>query len=847
MPTPPAVVLPVPPVRRAALRSWCMAVLLALLAACGGGGSGTEVPAPPEPPPDGITGRIVSPDLLLGRVVEREPNGTSALAYRLPPAAAGTRLEVAGTLATTSAYTGATDLVDVLRYTALAASDLTLTVSFPGTDALGVAPNEVTLEVRRVDGLLLASDSGAPPLSAALPLAELQSVRVELSVTQGHLPWVATFALSPPSTPTKPGPVEGAPAPSTLPDVPAAVREAAPCADSHLLVHLAEGVDAAAWAAERGLVADRRTASGTWRMRYACTPGEDGAARAKRTAVALADDPGVVFAEPDYLLQPLGDTNDPDLGRQWNLRAVGAQDAWEITSGSPSVVIGVIDSGVVAHPDLQGQLVQGYDFISDPARAGDGDGPDPDPTDAGDRGHGSGLSTWHGTHVSAIAVARADDGAGMAGLAPGCRVMPLRALGVGGGLTSDVSDAIRYAAGLHTAPTGERLSAPLRVVNLSLGASVPSAELDAACTAASGQGVLLVAAAGNTPGPLAYPAAFPSVLAVTAVDGVLQGTAYSSTGDAVSLCAPGGVRTLDEQGDGWPDAILSAVVDETQHPRVMGHAWYVGTSQAAPHVAAGAALLLSLAPNLTAAQVRQRLEQAALDRGVAGHDPLHGHGLLQVGTALAFLKAEMGQPLTQPRLHLPVRALRFAGLESARSVPLRNAGGGTLVVNGTVNSTDDGAPWLATTLVPGFPGAASNVARLDVVVDRPTLPSAPGWYSGTIRIYGGSGTLGVVRVTASVGVWSRAGAVFRVVALEASSGGVVSDGWAHPQDDYRYWLRGLPPGTYVVKAGDDLDADGFFCEPGDVCGWFGGPDEADAVPLTLTNGTAFTATDITLR
>jgi hypothetical protein len=102
-------------------------------------------------------------------------------------------------------------------------------------------------------------------------------------------------------------------------------------------------------------------------------------------------------------------------------------------------------------------------------------------------------------------------------------------------------------------------------------------------------------------------------------------------------------------------------------------------------------------------------------------------------------------------------------------------------------------------------------------------------------------------VTVSVNTWSRAGQPFRVVAIEESTGGVRADGMAHPQNDYRYWLRGLPPLTYLIKSGDDLDADGFFCEPADLCGWYGGPTEDDAIPMVLLNGTAFTGIDVTVR
>ena len=110
-----------------------------------------------------------------------------------------------------------------------------------------------------------------------------------------------------------------------------------------------------------------RTGSGTWRVRF--PPGTrrrrpdegqaDGGAR-------FAGDASVAWAEPDWVVAPLGTAADADFARQWNLAAVGAPDAWDATRGSSGVVVGVVDTGVVDHPDLQGQLVAGYDFISEP-------------------------------------------------------------------------------------------------------------------------------------------------------------------------------------------------------------------------------------------------------------------------------------------------------------------------------------------------------------------------------------------------------------------------------------------------------------------------------------------------
>jgi serine protease len=331
------------------------------------------------------------------------------------------------------------------------------------------------------------------------------------------------------------------------------------------------------------------------------------------------------------------------------------------------------------------------------------------------------------------------------------------------------------------------------------------------------------------------------------VDGLLDGTAYSNHGPQLSLCAPGGTSLRDRQGDGWPDSILSAVVDQTQYPRVNASGCLQGTSQAAPHVAGTAALLLSLDSTLTPQQVRTRLQDSALDRGAPGFDTLHGFGLVHAGRAVKQLLAEQGQPASPPALHLPVASVRFTGLEVLRSVPLANRGGGTLQVLGAEATTDDGLPWLSAALIPSFPGADCTMARAEVIVDRLVLPLTPGWWSGTIRLYSPTESLGLIRVTVSTVLWPRAGSPFRVIALDTTQMGVRADGSAHPQNDYRYWFRGLAPDTYLVKAGDDLDFDGFFCEPNDLCGWHGGDSEATATRLVLLPGTAFTGTDVLVK
>jgi serine protease len=545
---------------------------------------------------------------------------------------------------------------------------------------------------------------------------------------------------------------------------------------------------------------------------------------------------------------PLGTSNDARLAQQWNLRAVGALEAWDVTRGDPDVVVGVLDSGILAHADLSGQTVAGYDFVSDEGLAADGGGRDPDPTDPGDGDAANGLSLWHGTHVAALVAGRADDGQGIAGLAPGCRVMPLRVLGRHGGLVSDVADAILYACGQLTTGDGRRLLEPLRVLNLSLGTSSYSAELEAACATAAGLGVLLVAATGNSGGSVLYPAAFPTVVAVGAVDGQLKGGSYSNRGPEVSLCAPGGFSLLDTDGDGWPDAVLSAARDETVFPAVDAHTWQAGTSEAAPHVAAAAALLLSVAPQLTRTQLRSRLEQSALDVGQAGRDDVHGWGLLQVNVALKRLLGDLGTPLPGgPRLGLPQPALRFLGLEALKRVPLVNAGTGTLTLLGAQAVTDDGGDWLGSAYVESFEGADINASHLEVLVDRSRLPQGALWASGTLRLTTADGGAGLVRVVAAgIDSWPRAGSPLRVVPIAVDDGGAPSFTTAHPEQDYRYVLGRLGADVYNVRAGEDLDGDGFSCEPYDFCGWYGGLTQDLALPLAYVPGTIVEAIEVTL-
>ncbi len=225
----------------------------------------------------------------------------------------------------------------------------------------------------------------------------------------------------------------------------------------------------------------------------------------------------------------------------------------------------MIDTGVVLrHPDLQGQLVAGYDFIRDRGNAVDGDGIDRDPDDPGDRSNPDGSSSFHGTHVAGTVAAATGNSLGVAGVAFGAKVMPLRAVGRFGGSIYDIEQAVRFAAGL---PNDSGTVPPRRadVINLSLGSTYADAEDQAVFEAARTAGVVVVAAAGNSAdSERFYPAAYPGVLAVSAVDINKNLAPYSSFGSWVSVAAPGGSTARDVNGDGKPDGVLSTVATDTE-------------------------------------------------------------------------------------------------------------------------------------------------------------------------------------------------------------------------------------------------------------------------------------------
>ena len=362
----------------------------------------------------------------------------------------------------------------------------------------------------------------------------------------------------------------------------------------------------------------------------------------------LAADPAVAHVEPDIVMHAIGDVrraatpatfvpDDPYYARyQWHLRAgdgtneVVGQDAasyanhggadiaaaWDLADGD-GVTVAVLDTGLTHHPDIDTSLGDaGYDFVSDAfhsGRAADGrvaggwdtgDWTTEQPwqsvcTDAFNLPQ---PSSWHGTHVAGTIAELTGNGEGMAGGAHAAKILPVRVLGHCGGYASDIADAIVWASGGHVDGVPDN-PYPAQVINLSLGGEGTCSAADAtgmAVASANSRGTVVVVAAGNDGSDAEdfTPASCPGVITVASVGITGKRAFYSNFGPSVKLAAPGGgVYANDAASGDFADAgfVWSATNMGTTAPDEGGYiyAGMAGTSQATPHVAATAALVIS--------------------------------------------------------------------------------------------------------------------------------------------------------------------------------------------------------------------------------------------------------------
>ncbi|MFO1316828.1 MAG: S8 family serine peptidase [Burkholderiales bacterium] len=384
---------------------------------------------------------------------------------------------------------------------------------------------------------------------------------------------------------------------------------------------------------------------------------------AEAAAARIALEPGVVYAQPDYIATAKVVPTDPcyasasvaacSNGYQWDMfdpvGGIGMPGAWNITTGSPDIRVAVIDTGALPnHPDLAGRFAGGYDMIADCAVANDAQpgactwggvwpnnqpnflSRDSNPADPGDwisaqenagfgplqppydwfQGCGQETSSWHGTHVAGTIGAVANNGIGIAGINWVSPIMPMRVLGKCGGYTSDIGDAMVWATG-GAVPGLPSNPNPARVLNLSLGrtGSCSAAEQDAVNAALAAGAVVVVAAGNNNDNAANHsPASCAGVITVAATTKAGRRAWYSNYGALVEVAAPGGAG-----GDSDDNGILSTLNSGATVPGAAGYNYvrYSGTSMATPHVVGVASLMLSVNPALTPAQVLSKIQTTA--------------------------------------------------------------------------------------------------------------------------------------------------------------------------------------------------------------------------------------------
>ena len=323
---------------------------------------------------------------------------------------------------------------------------------------------------------------------------------------------------------------------------------------------------------------------------------------------------------------------DPLYADQWHYQTQTATNwganlpgAWDITTGSNNIRIGVLDTGILFnHPDLVGRTIGGYDFVSSTTASNDGNGRDSDASDPGDfcNADANPSSSWHGSHVAGTIGAATNNSEGVAGINWVSKILPIRVLGQCGGSDSDIIDGMRWAAGLSVSGVSANPN-PARVLNMSLGGynsgCNPNSNPDAAackCPASFqsaisdivARGTVIAVAAGNeqTNARASVPGNCVGVITVAATDRGGDKASYSNSDNSVEISAPGGETAVSDA-----NGVLSTLNAGITTPAAFNYVAYQGTSMAAPHVAGVASLILSVNPNFTSQKVLEIIQQTA--------------------------------------------------------------------------------------------------------------------------------------------------------------------------------------------------------------------------------------------
>ncbi len=438
-------------------------------------------------------------------------------------------------------------------------------------------------------------------------------------------------------------------------------------------------------------------------------PGQLPLDEAKGLAARLQADPAIEYAEPDAIMRHQLTPNDTQYPSQWHyfeptteIGGINLPPAWDTSTGSTSVVTAVIDTGLVPHADIDGnildgtgQVVPGYDFVSldtfgscngQPCTANDGDGRDSDPTDPGDwitsvenagldstggffADCGASNSSWHGTHLAGTIGALSNNAAGVAGVSWNSKILPVRVLGKCGGYLSDIADGMRWAAGLSVSGVPANAN-PAKVLNLSLGGPGSCASTyQGAINAVTAAGATVVAAASNDAADVSgfQPANCNGVIAVAATTRTGAKASYSNFGTGIKIAAPGG---SSGSGNGVRSTLNIGTTGPAASPGGDSYVAYQGTSMATSHVSGVVVLMLSVNSSLSPTQVLNTLQSTArtfpTGTGADCTTATCGAGIVNAAAALAL--ASTLPPPPPGNMPLPTGPTPFSCQDGASGV-----------------------------------------------------------------------------------------------------------------------------------------------------------------------------------
>lgn len=479
----------------------------------------------------------------------------------------------------------------------------------------------------------------------------------------------------------------------------------------------------------------------------------------------LAADPNVEYVEVDQLMRALMTPNDPRYSEQWgffsNAGGIRAEQAWDKSTGA-GVVVAIIDSGIIAHPDLDANSVGGYDFVSSTssgqAGSGDGNGRDPDPFDA------SGV--LHGTHVAGTVAAVTNNNTGVAGTAPNARLLHLRVLGNQGyGSTSDIVDAIVWASGGSVSGVPANTH-PAEVINLSLGGSGScSATYQNAINSAVSRGSTVVIAAGNSNVNVsnASPANCNNIISVAANDqngarSIWTSGQASNYGNLIDISAPG-----------------TSILSTYRSGSTPSYANNSGTSMATPHVAGVVALMQAAASTpKTPAEIETIIKQTARAFPATPSQPI-GAGIIDANAAVTAVMG--GTPANNPP------TANFSAAPNGLTVQFTD----------TSTDSDGSVASRSWNFGDGTTSTAANPSK---------TYSAAGTYSVSLTVTDDDGATNTRTQSVTVSSGSGGGSVLQ--------NGVPVSGISGAAGSSQYWTINVPSGAsnlVISSAGGTGDAD----------------------------------------